>query len=101
VLLSPLLLAVGPAACKRTSLAGRKDPGEVSMVPASEFSAHIKQARLAVDSALALAEVVARNDIVECASFNQMVAHLHDAIELLAKAEVCPTEPTVHDSLTK
>jgi hypothetical protein len=61
------------------------------MVPATEFSAHIKQARIAVESALALAEVVAQNDIVECASFHQMVAYLHDAIGSLAKAEACPS----------
>jgi hypothetical protein len=62
------------------------------MVPSSS---HVQEARIAVESAIALAEIVAQNDIVECSSFNQLVVFLHDAVEALAKAEGLP-EPTEH-----
>ena len=60
-----------------------------------EASAHIQEARIAVESAIALADLVAQNDIVECQSFNQLVVFLHDAVEALAKAEGGP-EPAEH-----
>jgi hypothetical protein len=63
------------------------------MVPTSDSSAHLQEARIAVESAIAVAAVVAQNEIVECQSFNQMVVFLHDAIEALAKAEGEPLKP--------
>jgi hypothetical protein len=63
------------------------------MVPTSDSWAHLQEARIAVESAIAVAAVVAQNEIVECQSFNQMVVFLHDAVEALAKAEGEPLEP--------
>jgi Mg2+/Co2+ transporter CorC len=48
------------------------------------------EARIAVEAALAVAEIVAQNEVVESQSFNQLVVYLHDAVEALAKE---PAEP--------
>jgi hypothetical protein len=55
------------------------------MVPTSDSSTHLQEARIAVESAIAVAGVVAQNEIVECQSFNQMVVFLHDAAEAIAR----------------
>jgi hypothetical protein len=46
-----------------------------------DFSAHLQEARIAVEAAIATADIVAQNDIVECQSFNQLLVHLHDGSE--------------------
>jgi hypothetical protein len=55
-----------------------------------DFSAHLQEARIAVEAAIATADIVAQNDIVECQSFNQLLVYLHDAVEALAKVESEP-----------
>lgn len=57
------------------------------------FSAHLQEARIAIEAAIATADIVAQNDIVECQSFNQLVIYLHDAVEALSKAEGEPAKP--------
>ncbi len=52
----------------------------------------VSEARIAIEAALAVAGIVAQNDIVECQSFNQLVIYLHDAVEALARAEDAPPE---------
>ena len=58
-----------------------------------DFSAHLQEARIAVEAAIATADIVAQNDIVECQSFNQLLVYLHDAVEALAKVEGEPARP--------
>ena len=49
------------------------------------------EARIAVEAALAVAEIVSQTDIVQSTSFNQLITYLHDAVEALAKTEGEPT----------
>ena len=51
------------------------------------------EARIAVEAALVVAEIVAQTEIVQSQSFNQLVIYLHDAVEALARAESEPAEP--------
>ena len=51
------------------------------------------EARIAVEAALAVAEIVAQHEIVQSQSFNQLVIYLHDAVKALARAESEPAEP--------
>lgn len=66
------------------------------MGPAPEVSTYVEEARIAVESAIAVAEVVAQHEIVESQSFNTLVVFLHDAVEALAKAESAPAEAASH-----
>jgi hypothetical protein len=47
----------------------------------------MSEARIAIESAIAVAEIVSQTEIVQSTSFNQLIAYLHDAVEALAKAE--------------
>ena len=51
------------------------------------------EARIAVEAALAVAEIVAQTEIVQSQSFNQLVVNLHDAVEALAISERETAEP--------
>ena len=53
----------------------------------------VAEARIAIEAAIVLADLVAHNDIVECQSFNQLVVYLHDAVEALAEGEGEPASP--------
>jgi hypothetical protein len=57
------------------------------------MSGPVAEARIAVESAIAVAEIVAHHEVVESLSFRQLVVYLHDAVEALAKAEGEPPEP--------
>ena len=66
------------------------------------------EARIAVDAALAVAEIVSQTEIVQSTSFNQLITYLHDAVEALAKAEgspqasrhtIFPTQEAANDHL--
>jgi hypothetical protein len=59
----------------------REEPGALS------------EARIAVESAIAVAEIVAQHEVVESLSFNQLVIYLHDAVEALARVESAPPKP--------
>lgn len=48
---------------------------------------HVAEARIAVESAIAVADLVSQTYIVQSTSFNQLLVYLHDAVEALAKAE--------------
>ena len=60
-----------------------------------EALSHIQEARIAVESAIVLAEIVAQTEITQSQSFDQMVTFMHDAVEALTKAESAPG-PTAH-----
>jgi hypothetical protein len=60
------------------------------MVPTPDFSAHVKEARIAIEAAIAVADLVAHTEITQSSSFNQMVVYMHDAVEALAKTEAEP-----------
>jgi hypothetical protein len=62
-------------------------------MPAPKLT-YVEEARIAVESAIAVADLIANNSIVD-ASFDQLVIFLRDAVEALAKAESAP-EPTSH-----
>ena len=51
------------------------------------------EARIAIEAALAVAEIVAQTEIVQSQSFNQLVVYLHDAVEALAISERDTAEP--------
>lgn len=53
----------------------------------------VAEARIAVEAALAVAEIVAHDEAVQSKSFNQLVVYLHDAVEALAKTDGEPTAP--------
>lgn len=53
----------------------------------------IAEARIAIEAAIAVAEIVAQHDVVESQSFNQLVVYLHDAVEALAKSGGEPAAP--------
>ena len=60
------------------------------------MSSPIAEARIAVESAIAVADLVNQTDIVQSTSFNQLVVYLHDAVEALAKAEGEPATRPQH-----
>ncbi len=51
----------------------------------SQYTAHIEEARTAIDGALAHADLVARHEIVHSQSFHQLVEFLHDAAEAIRR----------------
>ena len=51
----------------------------------SQFTVHIEQTRIAIDGALAHADLVARHEIVQSQSFHQLVVFLHDAAEAIRR----------------
>ena len=51
----------------------------------SQFTDHIEETRIAIDGALALADLVARHEIVQSQSFHQLVEFLHDAAEAIRR----------------
>jgi uncharacterized protein YtpQ (UPF0354 family) len=53
----------------------------------------MSEARIAVESAIALAEIVAQTEIVQSQAFNQLVVYLHDAVEALTANEREASEP--------
>ena len=52
-----------------------------------DFHASVEEARIAVESALVLADLVAQHEIVQSQNFDQLVIFLHDAVEVLAKMQ--------------
>ena len=55
------------------------------MLEQSQFTVHIEETRIAIDAALALADLVAQHEIVQSQSFNQLVIFLHDAVEAIGR----------------
>ena len=51
----------------------------------SQFTVHIEETRIAIDAALAIADLVAQHEIVQSQSFNQLVILLHDAAEAISR----------------
>ena len=51
----------------------------------SEITVQINEARIAIDAALALADLVAQHEIVQSQSFNQLVIFLNDAAEAISR----------------
>ena len=60
------------------------------------MSSPIAEARITVEAAIAVADLVSQTDIVQSTSFNQLVVYLHDAVEALAKAESEPATRPQH-----
>ena len=65
------------------------------MLTAPENKALIADAVISIEIAIALAEVIAQNDIVECQRFNQLMIYLYDAAEVLDQLRPGVIEPQI------